>query len=913
MPALFYQSYWNLIGADVQSFILEFFNSGIMPDSLNHTLVCLIPKKSKPTSMKDLRPISLCNVLYKLISKVLANRLKRVLSDVIDPAQSAFVSGRLITDNALIAFELFHTMKHRILSSRGNFALKLDMSKAYDRVEWSFLERVMKQMRFPHSFIKLIMSCLSSVSFSFLINGKAAGYMIPSRGLRQGDPLSPYLFVLCAEALSALTRRSEMRKEIHGVKASRYGPSVSHLLFADDSLFFARAAMDECHSIKQILSCYENASGQRINFDKTEIIFSKNVSSEMRANIRNFLEVKEVDSFQRYLGMPSLIGRSKKQIFSFIRDRIAKKLNGWKERNLSQAGKEVLIKAVAQSIPQYIMSSFALPITFCLELQQMIRKFWWGKEEGSKGRSWIQWNKLCLPKCQGGLGFRWLESFNLAFLAKQGWRLLTQPDSLCARILKAKYYPNSTFLRASIGINPSYTWRSILKGRPILEKGLCWRVGNGQSINIWEDNWISTQSYKKPLVRSNVLPSNLVQCLIDPDHRCWNREAVQAAFLPSEVAAILSIPISYRLPEDIMFWSCSKNGVYSVKSGYQQAESIRRSNEGSSSTLRTQSKIWRIIWQSKVPPKVKLFSWKAVHNALPTLNELFKRGINVEDYCCFCGSVGETLSHILCSCFRAKEIWKLFNPNIRIDKLYTGSIETWLLEVFSIVDAQTFNSFMLTIWMIWFNRNRLVHGVPPFTASDLLNKVRELIDDYNCSLEQAPQVLAVNSESFSKRSWSPPIGESYKLNCDAAIIADKFICSLGMVIRNASGQPMVSACFPNVRCNNVAEAEALAVLYGIKLALDCSLYQLEVETDSSSVVHALQDVSPYRNELGLICEDIRCLTACFSCITFNHVSRDANGLAHSLAHFASSLDNFIICMESVPPSCIPDLCKDGFL
>jgi hypothetical protein len=184
--------------------ILEILNSGVIPEELNLTHITLIPKNKNPMSVIDFRPISLCNVLYKLISKVLANRLKKVLPTIITPTHSAFILGRLILDNVLAAYETLYTMHMGMKGKKGYMAVKLDMSKAYDRVQWSFLEAVMEQMGFSRRWIALIMMCVTSVKYSIVVNGTPYGLITLSRGICQGDPISPYMFLLCVKALSAM-------------------------------------------------------------------------------------------------------------------------------------------------------------------------------------------------------------------------------------------------------------------------------------------------------------------------------------------------------------------------------------------------------------------------------------------------------------------------------------------------------------------------------------------------------------------------------------------------------------------------------------------------------------------------------------------------------------------------------------
>jgi hypothetical protein len=658
MPPVFYQKYWHVVGSDVTKAVLSCLNSGRILNSINHTFITLIPKTKNPERVTEFRPISLCNVIYKLISKVLANRLKIILPQIVSDSQSAFVPGRLITDNVLVAFETLHYMHHNKIGRDGAMALKLDMSKAYDRVEWIFLEKIMSRMGFHQKWISLMTECISTVSYSILVNGEPHGYIKPSRGLRQGDPLSPYLFLLCAEGLHSLIKKAERDGDIQGISLCREGPKITHLFFADDSLLFSKATPNACEKIQDILDQYEKASGQQVNRDKTTIYFSKNTPEASQNVIKEALEVPIIRQYEKYLGLPSLVGRNRSVSFTQIKERVWQKLKGWKEKLLSQAGREILIKAVAQAIPTYSMSCFRLPAKLCNELEAMVRRFWWSNNPEQRKIHWVAWRKLCQPKQKGGLGFRDLRKFNEALLAKQVWRLTHDTSSLLYRVFKAKFFPHGTILNCPTTTRGSYAWQSILKAREVILKGAVWRVGNGQSINIWNHHWLLEDHHRKIITPGpNILLHCTVNQLITKPQMTWDHSLIDSLFLPYDAKAIKQIPLTNQNHADKLIWLGNTHGDYSVRSGYRFLVDEEDKNLPGSSMPNPLQDLWNSIWTLKVPKKCQMFAWRATREALPTKLNLQKRHIPIGTTCEICGKKDEDTIHALWSCKQLQPVW----------------------------------------------------------------------------------------------------------------------------------------------------------------------------------------------------------------------------------------------------------------
>ncbi|XVF87253.1 hypothetical protein PTKIN_Ptkin18bG0104000 [Pterospermum kingtungense] len=352
--------------------------------------------------------------------------------------------------------------------------------------------------------------------------------------------------------------------------------------------------------------------------------------------------------------MPSLVGKNRSHVFNFLKDRMWKRLQSWCTKPISKGGREILVKAVAQAILIYCMNVFLIPVSLAEEIQRMINFFWWGtKGNGGKGIAWLSWDRLCISKENGGMGFRSLHGFNLAMLGKQGWKFLSSPDTLASRLFKAKYFPNGNFPEAHLGNNPSFVWRGIWVSRALVSNGHRWRVGDGTTVKVWSDPWLRDEANFRittPLIPE--LNNIVVRDLMVPGGGQWDVELLSELFQERDVEAILNIPLCNNAPCDRIIWHYSKGGDYTVRSAYKLL--VERMNDNSHLHVPRE---WKLLWNLKLPPKIKHFAWRAAREVLPNRDTLRRRGVEVPLSCISCSFPFENSWHLFIGCKFAQECW----------------------------------------------------------------------------------------------------------------------------------------------------------------------------------------------------------------------------------------------------------------
>uniref|UniRef100_A0A803PI61 Reverse transcriptase domain-containing protein n=1 Tax=Cannabis sativa TaxID=3483 RepID=A0A803PI61_CANSA len=332
-------------------------------------------------------------------------------------------------------------------------------------MDWDFIIAVLTQLGFSHLFTEWIWAYISVKEIKLLLNGSIVGKINPEQGLRQGDPLSPSLFIIVAKTLSCLLLDKEEKCLIKGFKLERHGTVVNHLMFADDIILFGQATLKEAKAFQDCLSTYCQWSGQSINLQKSYVFFSKGVPRERIRAITNYLGMKKMGINASYLGLPLFRSPYRIEDYNHLMDKVLKCVQGWKAKLLSSVGRACLIKSVGSTLANYIASSNNIPISTANKIDRA-------------------------PKTYGGLRFRSTEATNKAFLMNWAWKILVGDTSLWSKVMATKHIKNQNFLDMDVQATNSMLWKAILQIRPFIHRGICQKIGNGNATSIWFHPWV---------------------------------------------------------------------------------------------------------------------------------------------------------------------------------------------------------------------------------------------------------------------------------------------------------------------------------------------------------------------------------------------------------------------------------------
>jgi hypothetical protein len=396
-----------------------------------------------------------------------------------------FLKGRQILDAIGTAHECLHSIKMKKLKA---LILKLDLKKAYDCINWDFLRLTLLQTGFSLTTTNWIMSCVISASFAVLINGETSPFFQSGRGLRQGCPLSPLLFILVMEGLSLLLKKGQVEGKLSGVKVSRI-VKILHLFFVDDVLIMTKASIQEWKEINDLLKIFCSASGMKVNLTKSTFHYF-GIQGEILEKFKeafpyNFVDLSEGFRYLRYFLKAE---KYKVEEWRWLIAKFEKRIGHWCNRWLSLGGRFILIKAVLESQPVYWMALAAIPVSVLNKIRQLIFNFLWSGCSEKQHLHLCSWEIIAKPKLLGGWGLRNIFLFNRALAANSLWRVLMK-DGIWHRVIKDKYLPYcsvSTWFRTTTNrsISASQTWKNLLKSLHLITHWLSWSPGSGHSVII---------------------------------------------------------------------------------------------------------------------------------------------------------------------------------------------------------------------------------------------------------------------------------------------------------------------------------------------------------------------------------------------------------------------------------------------
>lgn len=703
-PMEFYKAAWTVVGKDLITAIQSFFLFGFLPRSINATLLSLVPKTTTAEKMSDFRPIACCNVVYKIISRIMAHRLKAILPPSIELNQCAFVEGRLLLENVLLATELVKDYHKPSISSRS--AVKLDISKAFDTVNWSFVEITLRAMNIPAQFVTWIMRCIDTATFSVSINGELAGFFPSSRGIRQGCSLSPYLYVIVSNVLSKLLNRAVLSRSI-GYHPMCQDIRLTHLSFADDIVVFTDGLPSSLTSTLEVFQSFAEMSGLCINVAKSTVFAAGRGKGALEeAAIAAGLSVSALPI--KYLELPLTTKTMTCSDYEPLLLKIKSRFQSWTSKALSFAGRLQLINSVIASVTNFWCSAFSLPQGCTDEIESMCSAFLRSGSPNITTKAKVAWSEVYKLKSEGGLGVRSIREVSTVFALKLIWRVFSDPGSLWVKWVNQVLLRNNSFWDAREGTAGSWVWRKLLQLRPLAKKFIRMAVHNGSTTKFWTDIWhplgrlievMGEHGRLKLGINRNATISEL---LSSSGWRLRNTRDRHIQHVIDQIKA-LGLCLNPAVEEKVQWMK--KEGEYGM-------DFSAKATWSNICTSHNTVPWHRLIWFSQGVPRYSFITWLAIKDRLSTGSRM--RAWGIEQGCLLCGERHEDRDHLYFACPYTYTLWLRVLGSL----LQPAPSPDWN-ENLSRLGASTHNrltsillrlALQVTIYYIWRERNERRHN-----------------------------------------------------------------------------------------------------------------------------------------------------------------------------------------------------------
>ncbi|CAH1434531.1 unnamed protein product [Lactuca virosa] len=695
------------------------------------------------------RPISCCSVIYKCISKVIVGRIRKHLGSIVADNQSTFILGRSITDNILLSQELVRGYHRSCGYSRC--VLKVDIQKAYDTVNWSFLQNILFHFGFHPTLIKWIMQCFSTPSYMISMNGTFHGFFEGKRGLRQGCPLSPYLFTLVMEDFNLIFQRRIKNEVLFKYHWRCKKLKLTHLCFADDLMIFCHGNKASVRVIKDSLDEFAKVAGLHPNFSKSHIFFG-NVKANVKKSILDTLSFVEGKLPMRYLGIPLISTRLFVRDCKRLVDKVRCRISDWRNKFLSYAGRLQLISSVLCSFPVYWASCLLIPAETIKEIEKMMKNFLWNCDESKKGRAKVAWSTVCKPVDNGGLGLRNLRAWNKAILSRRIWMIVSNSESLWVKWININILKGRSFWDVEKNNDMSWSWRNLIRLRSKFRNHFVHKIGNGASTFMWYDDWHQLGAFSHVLSPREIssagfrITDKVKDVIVD---RSW--------FWPTDWLALIpqlndfQLPVLDPLMADKVLWRKRDGNL--VDFDIQQVW-----NDINECGLKVS---WvHLVWFKQRIPRHSFILWLAIQERLMTQDRMRFWDKNKNLNCTLCNIQPDSHSHLFFECPYSAFVWKAVKDRVEIRSdshswielveelqiLFKGkSIRVFIMKI----------AFAATVYHVWRERNfRLFRK----------GKTEEMKVVLNIFEEIRLKLIGLKGgflgfDNEIKRKWGIPVGE----------------------------------------------------------------------------------------------------------------------------------------------------------
>ncbi|GAU35943.1 hypothetical protein TSUD_394910 [Trifolium subterraneum] len=886
--AFFFQHYWDIVKKDVFNAMLEFFTSSWILPGFNSNIIALIPKTPDATSIDQYRHIAMANFKFKVISKIIADRLASIMPSIVSEEQKGFIHDRNIKDCLCIASEAANLLHNK--SYGGNLALKIDISKAFDTLDRNFLLKVLKNFGFNEVFCNWILVILQSAYLSVSINGKSHGYFKCSRGVRQGDPLSPLLFCLAEDVLSRSISKLVSQGSLNLIKGTRNFMVPSHSFYADDLLIFCKGNISGLKALKDLFDNYALESGQVISTSKSTI-FSGSITPGRLNLIVQLLKFKLGSLPFNYLGVPIFKGKPKTSHLPPVADKIKLKLSAWKASLLSMAGRIQLVRAVIQSMLIYSITLYSWPVSLLKDIEKCIRNFIWSRDIDKRKLVTTSWQKVCRPYAQGGLNLRSLTKLNSTTNLYLCWTLLNSQNTW-AKHLKEKVIRGRRTIQHHVF---SSIWSSIKDDFTVIMDNTVWLLGDGKEINFWNDNWCGTslsEQLRIPVQIRHSLSSSVSDFIFNGH---WDIPAQLSLAYPNLSSIISQIVIPLSPSQDKLLWKHTDNSDLQLKEAYHFK------------TQQFQDLCWaKYIWSTDIPPSKSLFVWCLMIGKVPTDDNLMRRGCHIPSMCNLCNMHVESSFHIFFECDYAIKLWSWFAGCLNIVLQFNSMEDMWNLcdlnrsPQCKITITAAIINLPNTIWLVrnearfnnkiipWKSAISLIIASTALTGNNTCKSSSNSIRDFTFLKIFRVTIHHPKTPILKEIIWQPPLLNWIKVNIDGASCGNPGNASCGGVFRNYNADFMFAFVDP-LGVETSYFAELCGAMKAIEIAFDKNWLNLWVETDSSLVVAAFNNPSkpvawPLRNRW----RNVLFMLNHMNCMV-THIYREGNKVADLIANHGLSL------------------------